>query len=48
MSGSIIPTVLGRGKGSPGIGPPLPFWPLTVSLRTVVVPAGVSYAKVLQ
>lgn len=35
MSGSIIPTVLGRGKGLPGIGPALPFWPLMVSLRTV-------------
>jgi len=36
MSGSIVPTVLGKSKGFPGIEPPSIFWSLMVGLRTVL------------
>ena len=42
MSRRIIPVILGKGRGFPGIGPPPTFWPFMVSLRTVMALVGVS------
>ena len=36
MSGRVIPTILEKGQGFPGIGPPPTFWPLMGSLGTGV------------
>ena len=36
MNGRIIPTILEKGQGFPGIGPPPTFWPLMGSLGTGV------------
>ena len=44
MSGRIIPTILGKGRGFPGLGPPPTFWPFIVSLRTVMALVGVSFS----
>ena len=43
MSGRIIPTISGKGRGFPGIGPPPTFWPFQVSLGTVMAPVSVSF-----
>ena len=46
MSGRIIPTISGKVREFPGIGP-LPtstFWPFMVALRTVVAPVGESFS----
>ena len=44
MSGRIIPTILGKGRGLPGIGPLPAFWPFMVGLGTVLAPVGVSFS----
>ena len=43
MSG-IIPTILGKRRRFPGIGPPCTFWSLMVGLGTIVATLGVSLA----
>ena len=40
----IIPAILWKGWGFPGIGPPATFWPSMVGLRTVKVLVGVSFS----
>ena len=44
MSRRIIPTIWGTGRRFPGIGSLLTFWPFMVSLRTVLLPMGVSFS----
>ena len=46
--GRIIPTILGKGWGFPGIGPLPSFWPFMVSLRTVMVWLVLSFKDVLK
>ena len=46
-SGRIIPTILGKGWRFPGTGPPLTFWPLMVSLGTVMVPVSVPFTLLM-
>ena len=43
MTRKIIPTILGKGWGFPGIGPPPNFQPFMVGLGIVLVPMGVSF-----
>ena len=45
--GWVIPTILGKGQGFPGIGPPLTFWPFMASLRTVMALVGVSFSMII-
>ena len=40
----IIPALLGKGQGVPGIGPLPTFGPFMVSLRAVVAPVSVSFS----
>ena len=47
MSGKIIPVILGKGQGIPGIGPPPTFWPFIVGFRTVMAPVGVSFSLLM-
>ena len=47
MSGSIIPTILGKGQKFPGIGLPPTFWSLMVGLGTIVVPMSVSFSLLM-
>ena len=47
MSGKIIPAILGKGWIFPGIGPPPTFWPLIVSLETVMVLMDVSFSLLM-
>ena len=42
MSGTIIPTILGKGWGFPGIGSPPTFCSLMVGVETVMVSMGVA------
>ena len=42
MSGRIIPTILGKRRRFPGIGPPCTFWSLMVGLGTVMAPPAMS------
>ena len=42
MTGRVIQTILGKGWRFPGVGPPLTFWALMVSLGTVMAPVDVS------
>ena len=44
MSGRIIPTILEKQRGFPGIGPLPTLWPFLVGLRTVPAPVGVSFS----
>ena len=48
MNGRIIPTILGKGWGFPGIGPLPTFWPFMVSLRTVMVWLVLAFRDVLK
>ena len=48
MNGRIIPTILGKGWGFPGIGPLPTFWPFMVSLRTVMVWLVLAFGDVLK
>ena len=47
MSGRIILTILGKGWGFPGIGPPPTFWPFMVILGTVMALVGVSFSMLM-
>ena len=47
MSGKVIPAILGVGRRFPGIGPPPTFWPLMVSLETVMVLMDVSFSLLM-
>ena len=47
MSGRIIPTILGKGWGFPGIGPLPTFWPFMVSLGTVMALVGMSFSMLI-
>ena len=47
MSGRIIPTICGKEWKFPGIGLPLTFWSLMVSLGTVMVLAAVSFSLLM-
>ena len=40
MSGRVIPTILGKEWGFPGIGPQSTFWPFMAGLRTVMALVG--------
>ena len=42
MSGRIVPTIWGKGRGFPGIGSLPSSWPFTVGLQTVLAPVSVS------
>ena len=42
MSGRVIPVILGKGCGFPGIGPLPTFWPFMVGLGTVIALVGVT------
>ena len=44
MSGRIIPIILEKGWGFPGIGPPPTFLPFMVRLGTVISPVGMSFS----
>ena len=44
MSGRIIPTILEKGQGFPGIGLSPTSWPFMVSVGTVMAPEGVSFS----
>ena len=44
MSGRIIPTILGKGRGFSAIGPQPTFWPLMVGSGTVMLPVGMSFS----
>ena len=46
-SGRIIPTILEKGWGFPGIGPLPTFGPFMVSLGTAMVPVGVSVSMLI-
>ena len=43
MNGRIIPTILGKRQGFPGVGPLLSFWPFMVGLGTVMALVGMSF-----
>ena len=47
MSGRIIPTILGKRRRFPGIGPPCTFWSLMVGLGTVLMPLGLSFSLLM-
>ena len=47
MSGKIIPAILRKGQGFPGIGPPPTFWPFMVGLGTVMAPVDVSFSLLM-
>ena len=47
MSDRIIPTVLGKGQGFPGIGPLPTFWPFMASLGTVMVSLSKSFSSLM-
>ena len=40
MSGRVIPTILGKEWGFPGIGPQSALWPFMAGLRTVMALVG--------
>jgi len=48
MSGRIIPTILGKGRGFPGVGPRPTFCSLMVNLGTVMAPLGVSFHLLIE
>ena len=47
MSGRIIPTILEKEWGFPGIGPSPTFWPFMVGLGTVMAPVDVSFSVLI-
>ena len=47
MSGRIIPNISRKEQRFPGIGPPLVFWSLMVSLGTVMAPLGVPFSLLM-
>jgi len=48
MSGRVIPTILGKGRGFPGVGPRPTFCSLMVNLGTVMAPLGVSFHLLIE
>ena len=40
-------TIWGKGRKFPEIGPPLTFWAFMISLRTIMVPTGVSFSLLM-
>ena len=44
MSGRIIPTILGKGRGFPGVGLLPAFWSLMVNFGTITAPLSVSFS----
>ena len=48
MSGRIIPTIFGKGRGFPGVGPRPTFCSLMVNLGTVMEPLGVSFHLLIE
>ena len=47
MSWWIIPTILEKGQGFPGVGPVPTVWSLMVDLGTSMVPLGVSFSLLM-
>ena len=47
MSGRIIPTILEKGQGFPGVGPVPTVWSLMVDLGTSMAPLGVSFSLLM-
>ena len=48
MSGRIIPTIFGKGRGFSGVGPRPTFCSLMVNLGTVMEPLGVSFHLLIE
>ena len=48
VSGRIIPTIFGKGRGFPGVGPRPTFCSLMVNLGTVMAPLGVSFHLLIE
>ena len=48
MSGRIIPTILGKGRGFPGVDLLSAFWSLMVNFGTIMAPLSVSFSLLIE